>query len=217
MGFKSNKTMIPPRHHIIESGGKRALHLTWDALSWKNFEVNVDGKTIATLGDGAAELRKGREFRLPGGATLKLQIKGNFFVKELHVFIDGEPIPNSPSDPEVKIRRAANALYFIAALDFILGIVAALNNNPALTSLGFGWTTVAIGMVLFSLALLVRKGSLYALFFAIGLYIIDTFLVYYMTMLAGLEPEVGIIAARLFLLVSMFPAVQVILQAQKSS
>jgi hypothetical protein len=72
-------------------------------------------------------------------------------------------------------------------------------------------------MVLFSLALLVRKGSLIALFLAIGLYIIDTILVYYVTTLAGVEPEIGIIVARLFLLASTFPAVQVILQSQKST
>ncbi len=201
---------------MIESGGQRELYLTWDAMTWKNFEVALDRKNIATIGDGARELRDGREFRLPGGAKLKLQLKGNFFFKDLHVFVDDEPIPNSPSDPDVKIRRAANALYFIAAFDFILGLIAAQSNNPALTTLGFGWTTVAIGMVLFSLALLVRKGSLIALFLAIGLYVLDTFLGYYVTTLAGLEPEIGIIVARLFLLVSMFPAIQVILQARKS-
>lgn len=209
--------MIPPRHYVIESAGKRELFLTWDAMTWKNFEVTLDSKKIATIDDGARELRNGREFRLPGGASLKIQIKGNFFFKDLHVFVDDEPIPNSPSDPDVKIRRATNALYFIAAFDFILGLIAAQSNNPALTTLGFGWTTVAIGMVLFSLALLVRKGSLIALFLAIGLYILDSFLGYYMTTLAGLEPEVGIIVARLFLLVSMFPAIQVILRTQKSS
>jgi hypothetical protein len=208
--------MIPPRHYLIESGGKRQLDLTWDAMTWKNFLVSLDGRKIASFKDGAKELRNGRELNLPGGASLKLHLKGNPVFKDLHVFVNGEPIPNTPSDPDVKIRRATNALYFIAVFDFVLGLIAAQSNNPALTTLGFGWTTVAIGMVLFSLALLVRKGSLMALFLAIGLYIIDTILGYYMTTLAGLEPEIGIIAARLFLLVSMFPAIQVILQARKS-
>lgn len=209
--------MIPPRHYVIDSGGKRELFLTWDAMTWKHFEVTVDGKKIASFEDGTRELRNGRELTLPGGAKLKLQLKGNMLSKDLHVFVNGEPIPNSPSDPDVKIRRATNALYFIAVFDFVLGLIAALTSNPALTTLGFGWTTVAIGMVLFSLALLVRKGNLVALFLAIGLYILDTILGYYITTLAGLEPEVGIIAARLFLLVSMFPAIQVILQARRSS
>jgi hypothetical protein len=209
--------MIPPRHYIIDSGGQRELYLTWDAMTWKNFVITVDRKEIARIDNGARELRNGRDFKLPGGATLKIQIKGNFFFKDLHVFVNGEPIPNSPSDPDVKLRRATNALYFIAAFDFVLGLLAVQSNNPALTSLGFGWTTVAIGMVLFSLALLVRKGSLIALFLAIGLYIIDTILVYYVTTLAGVEPEIGIIVARLFLLASTFPAVQVILQSQKST
>lgn len=209
--------MIPPRHYFIDSGGKRELFLTWDALTWKHFVVTVDSKKIASFQDGAKELRNGRELTLPGGATLKLQLKGNFLFKDLHVFVNDEPIPNSPSDPDVKIRRATNALYFIAVFDFVLGLVAVQSNNPALTTLGFGWTTVSIGMVLFSLALLVRKGNLIALFLAFGLYILDTILVYYVTTLAGFEPEVGIIAARLFLLVSMFPAIQVILQARHTS
>jgi hypothetical protein len=209
--------MIPPRHYTIESGGQRELFLTWDAMTWKNFVISVDRREIARVADGARELRNGREFKLPGGATLKIQVKGNLFFKDLHVFVNNEPIPNSPSDPDVKIRRAANALYFMAAFDFILGLIAAQSNNPALTSLCFGWTTVAIGMLLFSLALLVRKGSLIALFLAIGLYIIDTILGYYVTTLAGIEPEIGIIVARLFLLASMLPAVQVILQTQKST
>lgn len=204
--------MIPPRHYTIESNGKRQLYLTWNAMTWKNFEVQLDGRLIAQMEDGARELEgDGREFRLPGGAHLKLQLKRNFLVlKNLHVYINGEPIPNTPADPDVKIRRATNALYFIAVFDIVLGLIAAQTGNPALTTLGFGWTTVAIGMVLFSLALLVRKASLVALMLAIGLYLVDTFLVLYVNNLAGIDPETGIIAARLLLLVSMIPAIPAI-------
>jgi hypothetical protein len=208
--------MIPPRHYTIESGGKRDLYLTWDALTWKNFVVMLDGNQIARVDNGARELRDGRDFRLPGGARLTLQVKGQFLLKDIHVFVNDEPIPNTVADPDVKIRRAANALYFIAALDVVLGFMAAQSGNPALTGLGFGWTTVAIGMVLFSLALLVRKASLLALALAIGLYLLDTFLGLYITNLAGVETETGIIVARLFLLVSMIPAIPAI-QAIKNN
>lgn len=202
--------MIPPRHYTIESSGKRDLFLTWDALSWKNFEVQLDGKQISFMENGAKELKNGREFRLPGGARLKLQLKGIFPLRDIHVFVNDEPIPNTVADPDVKIRRATNALYFIAILDFVLGIIAAQSNNPALTTLGFGWTTVAIGMVLFSLALLVRKASLTALLLAIALYILDTFLGVYVANVSGIDPETGIIVARLFLLISMVPAIPAI-------
>jgi hypothetical protein len=50
---------------------------------------------------------------------------------------------------------------------------------------------------------------------AIGLYLIDTFLGYYVTTLTGLEPEIGIIAARLVLLVSMVPAIPAIQAAKR--
>ncbi|MFZ0548077.1 MAG: hypothetical protein WAM60_21710 [Candidatus Promineifilaceae bacterium] len=206
--------MIPPRHYTIESSGKRDLYLTWDSLTWKNFIVMLDGKQIAKMEHGARELADGREFRLPGGARLKLLLKKNLLLKDLHVFVNDKPVPNTPADPDVKVRRAANALYFISIFDVVLGLIAVQSGNPALTTLGFGWTTVAIGMVLFSLAMLVRKGSLIALFLAIGLYLLDTFLGYYITSLAGLEPEIGIIVARLLLLVSMAPAVTVIWPAK---
>jgi hypothetical protein len=202
--------MIPPRHYTIESNGQRDLYLTWNALSWKNFEVRLDGKEIAFIENGAKELRDGREFHLPGGARLKLELKGIFPLKDIHVYINDEPLPNTVADPDVKIRRATNALYFIAVLDVVLGLIAAQSGNPALTILGFGWTTVAIGMVLFSLALLVRKASLNALLLAIGLYLFDTFLGVYVADLTGIEPETGIIFARLFLLVSMIPAIPAI-------
>jgi hypothetical protein len=208
--------MIPPRHYTIESGGKRDLYLAWDAFTWKNFVVILDGKQISRMDNGAAALRDGREFRLPGGARLTIQIKRHFLFKDLHVHINDEPIPNTPSDPDVKIRRAANALFFIAVFDVILGFLAAQSSSPSLTTLGFGWTTVAIGMVLFSLALLVRKGSLIALFLAIGFYLLDTFLGLYITNLSGIEPELGIIVARLLLLVSMVPAIPII-QSNKAN
>jgi hypothetical protein len=207
--------MIPPRHYTIQSSGQRDLYLTWDALTWKNFVVRLDGDQIARMENGAGELRDGREFRLPGGAHLKIQVKGNFLFKDVHVHVNDEPIPNTPADPDVKIRRATNALYFIAVFDVVLGFIAAQSGNSALTTLGFGWATVAIGMVLFGLALLVRKGSLTALLLAIGLYLIDTFLGYYVTTLTGLEPEIGIIAARLVLLVSMVPAIPAIQAAKR--
>jgi hypothetical protein len=207
--------MIPPRHYTIDSSGPRDLYLTWDALTWKDFVVTVDGRQIARMENGARELRDGRDIRIPGGATITLQIKGILLLKDLHVHVNGKPIPNTPADPDVKIRRAANALFFIGAFDVILGFLAGQSSNPALTSLGFGWTTVAIGMVLFSLALLVRKGSLIALALAIALYLLDTFLGLYVGRLSGLETETGLIVARLLLLVSMIPAIPAI-QSQKA-
>jgi hypothetical protein len=209
--------LIPPRHYIIQSSGQRELVLTWDALTWKNFVVLLDGKRIVHLENGARELKNGREIRLPGGAKLKIQLKRNLLFKDLHVFINGEPIPNTIADPEIKVRRAANAVYFIAIFDFVLGLWAVQSGSTSLASLGFGWTTVAIGMVLFSLGLLVRKGSLSALLIAIGLYILDTLLGFYTSSLAGLEPQLGIIVARILLLFSMIPAVGAIRSLQKEA
>jgi hypothetical protein len=203
--------MIPPRHYTIQSGGTRELYLSWDAMTWKNFEVRLDGKQISRMENGARELGgDGREFTLPGGGRLRIQLKRNFLLKDVHVHVNGQPIPNTPADPDVKVRRAANALFFIGAFDVILGLIAAQSANPALTSLGFGWTTVAIGIVLFSLALLVRKASLPALAMAVVLYLLDTLLGVYITNQSGLEIETGIVVARLLLLVSMIPAIPAI-------
>jgi hypothetical protein len=209
--------MIPPRHYIIESNGKRELYLTWDALSWKNFEVQLDGKQVSFMENGAAALKNGHEIKLPGGASLTLQLKGIFPLRDIHVHVNDQPIPNTVADPEVKIRRATNALYFMALLDIVLGIIAVQSGNPALTTLGFGWTTVAIGMVLFSLALLVRKASLIALILAIGLYLLDVLLAAYVANLSGIALETGVIVARLFLLVSMFPAIPAIRSLNNNS
>lgn len=203
--------MIPPRHYTIRSGGKRTLYVTWNALTWKNVVITLDGKEIDAIKNGARELSgDGREYHLPGGALLQVQAKGSLIFKDLHVHIDGEPIPNTAADPDVKIRRAANGLFFIGAFDVILGFMAGFGGDPILASLGFGWATVALGMVLFSLAFLVRKASLTALAIAIGLYLLDTFLGLYLTSQAGFELETGIVVARLLLLISMIPAIPAI-------
>ena len=63
---------MPSRKYVFERGGVERLELTWKGL-FKEMSIALDGRQIGTIAD-QRELAAGKEFSLPDGSKLKVQL-----------------------------------------------------------------------------------------------------------------------------------------------
>jgi hypothetical protein len=150
-------------------------------------------------------LINGQEFTLPDGSTLSVWLtKG--LSPHIHVMRNGNPLPGSVDDHAKKFSNAAGAILIVAVLTALLGLAAYLKWDIAtiyqVTPIGAG-----IGAAIFGvLSRFVWRGNGLALLLAIGLYIVDTILLF--PLMAAVKQSVspGTLIFRGLLLMAMLQA-----------
>ena len=209
---------MPTRKFALQKGEEPRLEIRWRGI-WKEIRVLLDGAEIGEIG-GSAELKAGKEFRLPGGqGTLRVQLVQTFGSAELQVLRNGQPLPGSGSDPEVQLKGAWGILMFIAGLNLVVGLATVVFEVEALAQMGLGVGSLVVAVIYLGLALVVRKyRSPIALGVAIALFAIDGLL----TIASGFEgtgtPPVGGVIMRVFLILPMikgFSAIRALKAGEK--
>jgi hypothetical protein len=193
--------MARSRKYSLVEGQPPRLELSWKGI-WKEITITVDGQTVGVIPDQKA-LKQGRDFQLPDGDTLHVQLKTGFGSAELQVLRNGQPLPGSGSDPVQRLKMAAGVVWFIAGLNVLLGAVAVLARVETLARMGVGWPSMIEGLIYGLLAYFVGKRSIIALGLAVGLFGLDTVLVLASMVQAGGRPGVGGIVMRIFLFLPM--------------
>jgi len=93
----------------------------------------------------------------------------------------GSARPTLPTDvkkAEKKVREAWQFIAFIGVLNIGVGMLAeAADITPLLNY--FDWFSVGVGVVFLALAYFIRRGSMVAMAITIGLYALDTFLLFW--------------------------------------
>ncbi len=186
----------------LEKGGPRRLLLSWK-ISWRDMQIRLDGSLIGEIAT-QQELRQGHEFTLPDGSTLSVKLVNRMLWSELQVLRDGVPLPASQTDPETRLRASYGVLYFIAAINIVVGLVAEIFQVELLQSMGLGFLSAGIGAIYLVLGYFVMRRSMAALLIALVLFTLDTLL----SLLSGFN--IGIVM-RIILLFYMAQGVRAIL------
>jgi hypothetical protein len=161
--------MQPMRLALVPDGSKR-LEVAWQGR-WKNLTLKLDGAPVLTV-PTETELKAGRQVETQAG-TLGVQLKTPAFGRQLWLTVDGRPIPGTAADPARRLAESYGALYFVAAVNVVLGAVSALDVVP-LREFGFGIVSVAAGGLFGVLGFAVhRYRSTAALAMAMGLLALD--------------------------------------------
>jgi hypothetical protein len=165
---------VTTKRFALEPGGSPRLEITW-RYGFKDVVIKVDGLEIGRVSD-PSELKVGRDFALPDGATLRVQLVSKFHYRELQVLRNGTPLPGSSSHPKTIHRAAYGILYTIAGLTAIFGALGVTTGNEK-----FGGVDGGIGMLVEAaiyslLAWRVSRRSLIALYIALLLFVADTVL-----------------------------------------
>lgn len=189
---------MPTQTFALVPNGPKALTLSWGAF-WKNFTVSVNGQQVATL--SSDELKAGKDVALPDGSTLRVHLKQGFGNAGLALTRNGQPLPGASNDPNAMVRNAAYLLYFIAALNAVLGAGVLAFGVKALEQLGFGPVNLALGFIFALAGYFTLQRSLVALVLAMGLYALDYVAGFVMLVAEGGKPGVGGIFIRIFFLI----------------
>ncbi|MGC4116283.1 MAG: hypothetical protein QM765_17250 [Myxococcales bacterium] len=155
-------------------------------------------------------------FPLPDGGVLRLSFKQSFFGGGgLLIEKDGEPLPGSAGDPLTAVKTAAYIIYFLAALNLVIGVVGMVVKSEFLESMGVGIFSVISAAVFAVLGFFTFRRSLVALIIAIVLYAADAIVSVGMAAAAGGKPGVGGIIMRIFFLAAMVKGAQAMLELKR--
>lgn len=199
---------MPKQTYALEPGGEKRLEVSW-RWNWKDLTVSLDGNSIGVIPDQKA-LSAGREFRLPDGSTLKVQLARKYMSVELQVLRNGQPLPGSTSDPETRVKTAYIIVYFLAGLNLVLGLVSSLFNVGLLQELGIGIGSIIFGLVFLALGFFTQRRSSVALILAIVLFALDGILGLVLAVSQGYNPGIGGILVRIIFLTPMVQGVAAI-------
>jgi hypothetical protein len=87
-------------------------------------------------------------------------------------------LPTNLKKAQKKVREAWQFIAFIGVLNIGVGVLAeAAGITPLLNY--FDWFSVGVGVVFLALAYFIRRGSMVAMGITIGLYALDTFLLFW--------------------------------------
>ena len=162
---------MPSQSYALEPNGPKRLEISWGAF-WKDFTLQLDGQQLGTVAN-SAELRQGREFTLPDGSTLRVQLKRGL-TSELHLHLNGKALPGTAGDPLQRLRLAAYVLFFIGGLNAIFGLFGLLVPIDFFQQIGVGLFNLLLGLVFLLLAVFVLRRSLVALGIAFALLLVET-------------------------------------------
>jgi hypothetical protein len=199
---------MPTQRYALERGGPERLEIAWRGM-WKEVTVHFDDQEVGVIPNRRA-LSAGQSFTLPDGSTLHVQLVSKVSTTELQVFRDGQPLPGSASDPHQRLRMAYGMVFFIAALNVILGLIATLGPAAFLRSLGIGVLSIVFGLIFAVLGAFVMRMSAVALIAAIVLFALDGILGFVLVASADIAPNIGGVVARAFFLVPMVQGVRAI-------
>jgi hypothetical protein len=207
---------LPKQQLSLEPGGPKRLVITWKGL-WRNTSVSLDGRELGVIPDKDS-LKAGRDFALPDGSGLHVQLHQRPYQTELQVLRNGQPLPGSASDPASKLKLSYGAIFFVAALNILLGLIVELTGSDFLKSIGLGVFSVVFGAIFLFLSFFVMKLSLVALIVAIVLFSVDAVASFVLVASAGGQPSIGGIVMRVFLLFGMaqgIPAIRAMKAAER--
>ena len=207
---------MPTRKFALQQGGPERVEITWRGM-WKEIRVLVDGRELGQIPDMKA-LKEGREFSLPDGmGSLRVQLAQSFGGAELQVTCNGQPLPGSGSDPSVRFRSAWGVIFFIAALNFVLGLATVVFQVEFLERLGLGVGSLIVGVIYLGLGFVVKQlRSRVALGLAIGIFALDGIATLVMSMQGPGTPPVGGIVMRVLLILPMIKGFAAIKQLEAS-
>ena len=152
---------MPQRLFYIDEQKQQFLTASW-RYNWSNFKLRYQEEVVCSMAT-KKDLATGRQFVMPDGHLLSVRLKGN--VKpELELLRDGLPLQSNTTNSRSSQRTAMQLALFMGILNMIAGITAAVTQSDIMLSIGFGYGSIAVGVVYLLLAVGVRRLSSYAVF-----------------------------------------------------
>lgn len=175
------------------------LRLEWGGY-YRQFKVLLDGELVGEIEGGQKALKEGHDFQLPDGSNIHVRLHQTQLIDELQVLKDGKPLPGSASDPLNKVRAAILTGSLWGFLDLALGVIAIITSSVFMQRAGFGWHSLAFGIVLLVVTYFMGGGLRWAFLVGIVVFLADSLTGFLLASQAGLRPSSAAILARVLFL-----------------
>lgn len=161
---------MPKTKFALESDGPQRLEIKWDS-GWfyppGGAKVFLDGNPVGTI--PYAELRGGKEFRLPDSSSLRVSFVGG----KPQVFHDGKSL-NAIEHPRAMLTWAYRMIFVFAALHVWVGLVDFTAPTFFRDSSTIGSTMILIfGILFFLLGWWAKSKSRAAFVLSLLLYVVQ--------------------------------------------
>jgi hypothetical protein len=194
---------MPKRTYALAEGGPKRLELVWK-FNWNNLVVKLDGQQIGGP-FSKADLERQVLVTLPDKSMLGVMLERSLHQVDLHVNLDGKPLPGSASHPQTQLKGAYAAIFFVAGVNIILGIGALAFGWQVLTDIGGGVGSLIYGGVFLALGMFVMmQRSRVALGIALALFVVDSALIMFNAFTGPGEPGFHGVIMRVLVIVFMF-------------
>jgi hypothetical protein len=162
---------MPTSTFYLDAARTEAITASW-GMFFRNFRLDYQGQELGRL--TPAELKAGHEFALPDGRHLLVRLQQKLGAQGLDFQVDGQPLGGSVNDPLTQIKTAFAAIMLIAGLNVALSVAALLGQGEFLLTFGFGWGTLAEGLIYAGLGWLGKyRRAAWAFYVALGLLVLD--------------------------------------------
>lgn len=163
---------MPKQRLSFEQGGDPRLELEWGSYM-RDFQVRLDGKEIGRIDGGQRALKQPHTFTLPDGSEITIQLNQSMLIDELEVLRDGQPLPGSASNPQVKLSAGIRTAFFWGVASMIMGLLIFFTDLNLLRILSFSQYSFVAGLLLIVTAIGMARRSLSLVVFAIVVYLAD--------------------------------------------
>ncbi|MDX1468797.1 MAG: hypothetical protein R3258_05610 [Acidimicrobiia bacterium] len=160
---------MPTKSYPLEEGGPDRVGLSW-RRKFRDFTVTVDGQRLNSESYDMIDLRQGKKMTLADGTDLHVKLEKGVS-GGLKVTRDWKPLPGSATHPLTRARGASILMFIIAGLNAaFLALLLATEDVPTVAV-----AAAAAWILLFVvLGVMVRRGSLTALWTGIVVFAADT-------------------------------------------
>lgn len=203
---------MPVHTYPLERGGPKLVEVSWKGF-YRNMIILYEDKELGAI-SGRAELKQGKCFVLPTGDELCIRLVNSFMASELHVLLNGKPLPGSGSDPWQQLKICAGSLYFFAAVSFLFGALSAMGN--AAISPGAA-IAMGVGLLFAVLGWLVSKASLAALIVSIVIVLLNAVLLIALPLINDQSPRYGWFVFYMLMIIPLFRGFSAIREVQASN
>ena len=190
---------MPTYTYPIERGGPRLIEVSWKGF-YKKMTVHFGEQQLGII-SGRKELKRGKCFILPTGEELCVRLVSNIVASELHLLVNGKPLPGSGSDPWQQLKICAGSLYFFSAVSFLFGVISVMADKEGSTG---GYISMGVGMLYVALAWLVSKGYPVALTIAVVLIAVNAILLVTLPLMNDQPPRFGWFVFYILMILPLF-------------
>lgn len=163
---------MPTKIYYLDEARTQPVKVTW-GWNWRKLAVAFQGQEIGQFAT-TSQLKEGNTFALPDGRQLTVRLRTHMAQQQLEILLDGQPLPGTDTHPRQQFQQARYVLWFLAAVNIGLGLLAELGQIEVLLEFGMGLGTILVGLSFLGFEWWARtRLTPWAFYAAIGLLVAD--------------------------------------------